>query len=136
MIRNEPPRTLFGETLKHRAFKGLAMFAWSSGIESTPRQILGSGQIPTAANNWGGSDYTDFHDASMDADIEAMEKELDSAKRRPLWAEMQRIYAEQLPVLPLFFGSEAHVWPLWLKGVVPTGHNQVSTLWAETWHAE
>ena len=50
-------------------------------------------------------------------------------------AEMQRIYAEQLPVLPLFFGSEAHVWPLWLKGVVPTGHG-VTTLWAETWHAE
>jgi peptide/nickel transport system substrate-binding protein len=38
--------------------------------------------------------------------------------------------------LPLFFGSEAHVWPLWLKGVVPTGHNQVSSLRAETWYAE
>jgi peptide/nickel transport system substrate-binding protein len=135
-IRNEPPRTLFGETLKHRAFNGLVMFAWSSSIESTPRQILHSSQIPAQANNWGGSDYTGFRDTAMDADIEAMEKQLDPALRRPLWADMQRIYAEQLPVLPLFFGSEAHVWPLWLKGVVPTGHNQVSTLWAETWHAE
>jgi peptide/nickel transport system substrate-binding protein len=136
VIKNEPPRTLFGETLKHRAFKGLVLFAWSSSIESTPRQILGSGQIPTAANNWGGSDYTDFRDAKMDADIDAMEKELDPAGRRPLWADMQRIYADQLPVLPLFFGSDAHVWPHWLKGVVPTGHNQVSSLGAETWHAE
>jgi peptide/nickel transport system substrate-binding protein len=136
VIRNEPPRTLFGETLKHRSFKGLAMFAWSSSIESSPRQVLSSGQIPTPTNNWGGGDYTDFRNATMDADIAAMEKELDPAKRRPLWAEMQRIYAEQLPVLPLFFGSEAHVWPLWLKGVVPTGHNQVSSLWAETWYAE
>jgi peptide/nickel transport system substrate-binding protein len=122
--------------LKHRAFNGLVMFAWSSSIESTPRQILHSSQIPAQANNWGGSDYTGFRDTAMDADIEAMEKQLDPALRRPLWADMQRIYAEQLPVLPLFFGSEAHVWPLWLKGVVPTGHNQVSTLWAETWHAE
>jgi len=136
VIRNQPPRTLFGETLKHRSFQGLAMFAWSSSIESTPRQILHSGQIPTAANNWGGGNYTDFRDAQMDADIDAMEQELDPAKRRVLWAEMQRIYAEQLPVLPLFFGSEAHVWPLWLKGVVPTGHNQVTSLWAENWHAE
>ena len=136
VIRNEPPRTLFGETLKHRSFKGLAMFAWSSSIESSPRQVLSSGQIPTVTNNWGGGDYTDFRNATMDADIDAMEKELDPAKRRPLWAEMQRIYAEQLPVLPLFFGSEAHVWPLWLKGVVPTGHNQVSSLRAETWYAE
>lgn len=136
VIRNEPARTLFGETLKQRAFKGLVMFSWSSSIESTPRQILSSGQIPTAANNWGGSDYTDFRDATMDADIDAMERQLDPAKRRPLWAEMQRIYAEKLPVLPLFFGSEAHIWPLWLKGVVPTGHNAPTTLWAEDWLAE
>ncbi len=136
VIRNEPARTLFGETLKHRAFKGMVMFAWSGSIESTPRQILHSGQIPTAANNWGGGDYTDFRDATMDADIEAMEKQLDPAKRKPLWAEMQRIYAEKLPVLPLFFSSEAHVWPPWLKGVTPTGTNAPTTLWAEDWHAE
>ncbi len=135
-IRNEPARTLFGETLKQRAFKGMVMFAWSSGIESTPRQILDSDQIPTAANNWGGGDYTDFRNAKMDADIDMMEKELDPAKRRPIWADMQRIYAEQLPVLPLFFGSQAHVWPLWLKGVVPTGTNAPSTLWAENWQTQ
>ena len=136
VIRNEPARTLFGETLKHRVFKGLAMFAWSTSIESTPRQILGSSQIPSAANNWGGGNYTGFRDSAMDADIDAMEKELDPDKRRVLWADMQRVYAEKLPVLPLFFGAEAHVWPLWLRGVVPTGHNAVSSLWAEYWHAE
>ena len=136
VIRNEPARTLFGETLKHRLFAGLAMFAWSSSIESTPRQILHSGQIPSLANNWGGGDYTGFRDTTMDADIDEMERQLDPAARRVLWADMQRIYAEKLPVLPLFFGAEAHVWPLWLKGVTPTGHNAVSSLWAEAWHAE
>ncbi len=133
-IENQPPRTLFGEALKHRTFSGLAMFSWSSPVESSPRQILSSGQIPTAANNWGGTDYTGFHDARVDADIDAMERELDLAKRRPLWAAMQRIYAEQLPVLPLFFGSEAHVWPLWLHGVTPTGTSQATSLDAEHWH--
>lgn len=135
IIHNEPPRTLFGETLKHRQFKGLAMFGWVSSIESTPRQTLSSGQIPSAANNWGGGNYPGFRDATMDADIDAMERALDPAKRRPLWADMQRIYAEQLPVLPLFYGADAHVWPLWLKGVDPTGL-QVSSLHAENWHAE
>ena len=78
VIHNEPPRTLFGETLKHRSFKGLALFTWVSGIESSPRQTLrSSGQIPTAANNWGGGNYPNFRDATMDADIDAMEKELD-----------------------------------------------------------
>ena len=133
VIKNEPARTLFGETLKHRQFTGMVMFAWSSSVESSPRQVLSSGQIPSAANGWGGGDYTDFHDARMDADIDALERELDFAKRRPIWADIQRIYAEQLPVLPLFFGSEAHVWPLWLHGVLPTGHNQPTSLAAEGW---
>ncbi len=134
IIKNEPPRTLFGETLKHRSFDGMAMFGWLNSVESSPRQILSSGQIPAAANNWGGTNYTGFRNPRMDADIDAMERELDPAKRLPLWADMQRIYADELPVLPLFFGSEAHVWPTWLKGVVPTGHNQPTTLWAEHWH--
>ncbi len=136
IIRNEPPRTLFGETLKRRSFTGLAMFSWSNSVGSSPRQVLYSTQIPSAANNWGGTDYTGYRDSRMDADIDAMERELDPAKQASVWADMQRRYAEQLPVLPLFFGSEAHIWPLWLHGVVPTGHNQPTTLWAETWTAD
>jgi peptide/nickel transport system substrate-binding protein len=135
-IKNEPARTLFGETLRHRAFTGLVMFSWSSSVESSPRQVLSSGQIPTAANNWGGTNYTGFHNAEMDQDIDAVERELDPAKRRVLWADIQRIYADQLPVLPLVFGAEAHVWPHWLHGVVPTGHNQPSSLHAEEWLAK
>jgi len=128
IIRNEPPRTLFGETLKRRSFTGLAMFGWSNSVGGSPRQVLYSTQIPSAANNWGGTDYTGYRDSRMDADIDAMERELDPAKQASVWADMQRLYAEQLPVLPLFFGSEAHIWPLWLHGVVPTGHNQPTTL--------
>ena len=135
-IKNEPARTLFGETLKHRTFTGVVMFGWSSSVESSPRQTLSSGQIPTAANGWGGGDYTDFRNTRMDADIDALERELDFDKRKPLWADIQRIYADQLPVLPLFFGSEAHVWPLWLHGVMPTGHNQPASLAVEGWAAD
>ena len=135
-LKNELPRALFGETLKHRSFTGMVMFAWSSSVEGSPRQVLSSGQIPSADNGWGGGDYTDFHDAKMDADIDALERELDFAKRKPLWADIQRIYAEQLPVLPLFFGSDAHVWPRWLHGVVPTGHNAPTSLAVEGWSAE
>ena len=136
VIRNEPPRTLFGDSLKHRSFPGMAMFAWSFSVESSPRQVLHSGQIPSAANNWGGTNYTGFRDPDMDHAIDALERELDPAARRSIWEDIQRIYAEQLPVLPMVFGAEAHVWPPWLKGVVPTGHNQPSSLHAEDWHAE
>ena len=62
IIKNEPPRTLFGETLKHRSFTGMAMFGWSSARskvrrgrpcpagKSRPRRITGAAPItPTSA---------------------------------------------------------------------------------------
>jgi peptide/nickel transport system substrate-binding protein len=133
-IKNEPARTLFGETLKKRNFTGMVMYAWSSAVGGLPRQTLSSEQIPSAANGYGGSNYTGFSNPTMDADIERASTELDPAEQKPIWVEMQRIYAEQLPVLPLFFRAEAHVVPKWLKGYAPTGHNGYVSQWAEYWH--
>ncbi len=133
-IRNEPARTLFGETLKQRLFKGMVMYAWSSSVGGSPRQTLSSGMIPTAANGYGGSNMVAFDNPTMDADIDRAAQELDPAKQKPIWAEMQRIYAEQLPALPLFFRAEAHVVPTWLKGYEPTGHSGYVSQWAEYWH--
>jgi len=132
-IHNEPARTLFGETLKQRKYTGMVMYAWSSPVGASPRRTLGSDQIPTAANNYGGSNSIAFNDKQMDIDIARAETELEPEKQKPLWVEMQRIYADQVPVLPLFFRSEQYVLPKWLKGFVPTGHGDPSPLWAENW---
>ena len=45
-LKNEPPRTFFGETVKHRSFTGMAMFAWSSNVNASPFRTLDSSQIP------------------------------------------------------------------------------------------
>jgi peptide/nickel transport system substrate-binding protein len=133
-IKNEPARTLFGDTLKHRSYSGMEMYAWSSNVTESPFRTLGSSQIPTAANNWGGANYIAFSDPKMDADIAAAEAELDPAKQKAIWADMQRIYAGAIPVLPLFFRAEPHVTPLWLQGYQPTGQGDTSSTFAENWH--
>jgi peptide/nickel transport system substrate-binding protein len=134
-IRNEPARVLFGETLTKRKFTGMAMFAWISSPENVPRTTLHCDEIPTEANGWSGQNYTGFCDPEMDRLIDQIEVELDRDKRKAMWHRLQEIYAEQLPVLPLYFRSEPHIWPLWLEGVTPTGHQNPSTLWVERWRA-
>jgi peptide/nickel transport system substrate-binding protein len=136
VIKNEPARTLFGETTKKRSFTGLVMYGWSSAVGESPRKTLFSDQIPTAANNFGGANYIAMNDSKIDADIVAAEAELDPAKQKPIWADMQKIYAEQVRVLPLFFRAEPYVVPKWLKGFTPTGHGDYSPLWSENWSAE
>jgi peptide/nickel transport system substrate-binding protein len=132
-IRNEPPRVFFGETLSRRRFQAMALFAWISSPENVPRTVLHSTEIPTEARNWSGQNYTGFKNAEMDDLIENLPLTLDREERRPMWRRVQEIYMTELPVLPLFFRSDAHVWPRWLDGVRPTGHLAPSSMWVEQW---
>jgi peptide/nickel transport system substrate-binding protein len=101
-----------------------------------PRSILHSKEIPAADNGWSGQNYPGYRSAAMDAALDDAERELDVGKRKALFADIQRIHAEDLPVLPLFFRVDPFVIPKPLKGVVPTGHLNSSTLWVEQWRWE
>lgn len=136
VIRNFPPRILFAEQLSRRQFTGMALFAWLSAPEHLPKTIFHSTMIPSEANAWSGQNYKGYANPRMDALIEAIEVELDREARAELWAELQRLHAEDLPDFPLFFRANAHIWPKWLGGVRPTGHLDVSTLWVEEWHVK
>jgi peptide/nickel transport system substrate-binding protein len=135
-IRNEPARVFFGDSVTRRKFSHMALFAWIGSPESVPRTTLHSASIPSEANNWTGQNYTGYTSARMDQLIDAIETELDKGKRKVLWAEMQKLYAEDLPALPLFFRADVYILPKWLKGIEPTGHQFGTTLWVEQWRAE
>ncbi|MCG8511817.1 MAG: peptide ABC transporter substrate-binding protein [Rhodospirillales bacterium] len=135
-IRNQPARVLFGQTLTERRFTGLAMYAWISSPENVPRTTLHSSHIPTPANNFAGQNYPAFRSTEMDQLLEEIDTELDREKRRGMWRRIQEIYAEQLPVIPLYFRANTFVLPKWLKGVEPTGHQYPTSLWVEHWRAD
>ena len=135
-VRNEPARVFFGQTIHERRFTGLAMFAWGKGPEHVPRSTLHSEEIPTEANGWSGQNYTGFRNAEMDALIEAINLELDRPKRKAMWKRLQAIYAEEVPVISLYWRANAYILPKWLKGVRPTGQMASSSLWIEDWTVE
>ena len=132
-IRNEPARVFFGETTRKRAYQAMAMFAWISSPENNPLNTLHSSMIVREANGWAGQNYTGFADPAMDKAIDALELELNFEKRKAIWAEVQQLYATELPVLPLYFRAEPYVLPKWLAGIEPTGHQHYTTLKVEYW---
>jgi peptide/nickel transport system substrate-binding protein len=135
VIKNEPARTLFGPTLAHREFTGLALYGWSSGIGDPPTTILTTDFIPRESNGWGGSNYPGYSNPEFDKVSAAIGRELDPEKRAPLWDAAQKLYATDLPVIPLFFRAEPYAIPKWLKGLEPTGHGDNSSNWVENWSA-
>jgi peptide/nickel transport system substrate-binding protein len=134
-LKPEPPR-IFSETLNRRNFTGLAMYAWVERPQGVPRSTLHSEEIPTAKNGWSGQNYPGYANPAMDKALDAAERELDQGKRRGLFADIQHIHNEDLPVLPMFFRVDPFVIPKPLKGVRPTGHLNSSTLWVEQWRWE
>jgi peptide/nickel transport system substrate-binding protein len=131
-LKAEPPRIFF-DAMGKRTYSGLGMYAWVQRPEGVPRSSLHSKEIPSAANGWSGQNYPGYANPEMDKALDAAERELDTDKRRALFAEIQKLAAEDLPALPLFFRVDPFVIPKPLKGVTPTGTLNSSTLWVEQW---
>src|SRR3546814_15916899 len=93
------------------------MFGWGKGPEHIPRTTLHSEQIPSAENGWSGQNYTGFENAEMDALIEAINLEIDRTKRKAMWDRLQEIYAEEVPVIGLYWRSNPPILPKRLQGL-------------------
>lgn len=134
-IELEPARVLFGDTMRERKFKGGVMYAWMSAPQSIPKTTLYSKMIPTRENNWAGQNYPGYASAKMDKIIDDLDTVCAPAENLALWHELQKLYADDLPALPLYYRADSYFMPVWLKGVTPTGHLNPSTLWIEDWSA-
>ena len=94
-----------------------------------PRTTLHSHEIPSEANGWSGQNFTGYQATRGWTSCWTRSRSSSTGTSGPaLWAELQRLYAEELPALPLFFRADAHIWPKWLEGVEPTGHMAPTTL--------
>lgn len=132
-IENQPARVLFGETLQKRKYDGGVMYAWMSAPRNIPKTTLHSSMIPAEKNNHAGQNYTGYNNPKMDEIIEDLEVVCAPEENQKLWNDLQSLYAEELPALPLYYRADAFFIPKWLTGIVPTGHMHPTTLFVESW---
>ena len=133
VIKNEPARVMFGETLRHRQFKGMVEYEAGPGVNALPLDMLTSHYIPTAGNGWSGRNYGNFHNQAMDDAMAAARVELDPARRRALWKPILEIFAEEMPEIPLYYPAIAIITPKWLTGLVNPDSLNYYTMYAEDW---
>jgi len=132
-IENQPPRVLFGDTLRERKFTGGVMYAWMSAPKSIPKTTLHSSMIPSGANNHAGQNYAGYTNKNVDKIIENLETVCEPKANQALWNKLQGIYADEVPALPLYYRVDSFFIPRWLTGITPTGHMHPTTLWIENW---
>ena len=133
VIKNEPARVYFGETVRKGTYPQLALFKWVSAPENPPKSVLYSKNIPTAANGYMGQNSGAYINKRVDKILDTIEGEFDANKRDQLMHELLKIDTDELPTLPLYYRAQIAVFPKKLKGYAMTGHQFYCTNFAENW---
>ncbi|MEZ4593273.1 MAG: peptide ABC transporter substrate-binding protein [Chloroflexota bacterium] len=109
----------------------MSEFAWGTGVQP-PCEFYLSSEIPTAENDWAGQNNTGFVNSAFDAACLQARGNLPGTEAYLAGhAEAQRIFSEQLPVLPLFLRLKvAAARPDVLNfGVDPTQNSELYNLY-------
>jgi peptide/nickel transport system substrate-binding protein len=94
---NPPEGILFG-----RRFD-LGQYAWLTGVSPPCELWLGGKQIPSEESNWGGANETGWDNPEYNAVCNAALATLPGQEGYEEYhLEAQRIFAEELPVVPLY----------------------------------
>jgi peptide/nickel transport system substrate-binding protein len=136
LVKNEPARVFFGDTMTKRKFGAMALFAWVSSPENSPRSTLSSVAIPNKNNGWSGQNFMNYKNAQVDKDLDALDVEFDAKKREALAHNILKAYTSDVPVLPLYYRSDLSVIPTNLKNYKMAGHQFSETNNVEDWNLQ
>jgi len=101
VVRNVPGRVLV-ELTGRRKFT-MAMYSWILSPESDCNLLYTSADIPGEANHWSGQNHPGYRNPEMDRLCSSASGEIDPDRRRALLQESTRLFARDLPALPLYF---------------------------------
>jgi len=110
-VANQPAAVVFDDQFIQRASEGkwdAFMFAWVQDPSLEKGDLLasafpdGTSNIPTSANGYSGQNIEGWKNAEYDRLYTQVQSEFDANRRKQLFQRMQDIYADELPVLPLF----------------------------------
>ncbi|UTW46414.1 peptide ABC transporter substrate-binding protein [bacterium SCSIO 12696] len=135
-ISNETARSFLGETLVKRKFSGLAQLGVPNMADTPYHNFLNSQSIGSSDNGFQGGNWGGFNNPEMNRLTDMYDREIDAEKRQVLVEQINQLYTDELPHLPLYWRPRVDVLPLELTGFRASGHFVVSTNWIEEWRWE
>jgi peptide/nickel transport system substrate-binding protein len=124
-----------GELSRRRAFTGMIMSSIRFSPSTSPSIAVGTDQIPNDANNFVGNNFSGYSSPAMDAALTGFEASLSATGQKAAWQDIQSVFAQDLPMLPLYFYAEAYVTVPDLKGFEVVTYDPLMN-WSENWYRE
>jgi len=126
--------TFFRSTINRADFPSLALAGWQLGDAEIPYSFFHSSQMPSNENNYTGQNTSGWHIAEADEALQNMLKAEDAATFNLAHQAFWKLFATEIPAVPLFwYEAIAHV-PSDLKGYAVGIHehapsSSLSYLW-------
>ena len=98
-----------------------------------PSNIFHSKEIPSFENGYSGQNISAWRNKLVDQYLDKLVQEFDKKKQRDYIQTILTEYAEDVPAIPLYFGTSASVFVKELSGYMLTGLDAPASLWAEKW---
>lgn len=118
--------------LSARTFE-MGLYAWVAGDDPGGMDIYHSSNIPTEASAYSGQNFPGYKNAKNDDLLVKANAEMDESKRKPLYAEQQKQWTEDLPSLPLYQRVNVAVAKVALKNFRPSPTNTPPTWNVQEW---
>lgn len=119
-IKNQPPRTLLGDTITKGDF-GMAMFGNSVVPDTSLTSLFSSHEIPSKENSWTGGNNLRWKSENMDTLLKSFDQENNSVKRNIILRKMENEILSQVAFIPLYHRKEAAIIPKNLRGFTYLG---------------
>ncbi len=130
-IKNYEATTLFGDVLEQMKFDTI-MFAWVTGSDPDEFTLYHSSQIPTPDHQVG-QNYSSYKNPEMDKLLEEGQKTTDIRKRKEIYSKIQKIYAEDQPMLYVYYYVNVDVAPKALQNWRPAPFTNTMTWNINEW---
>ncbi len=95
------PGKNFGGVLVNGTFD-LALFSWNQGDDPGGLDIYYSKNIPTKENGHQGANFVRWSDPKNDELLLKANASLSEKERKPIYAEEQKVFSEDIPTLPMY----------------------------------
>jgi ABC-type transport system substrate-binding protein len=124
----------FREVLVRRRFAHLAFLGYVVDPWETGRELFSADRIPCAENEFQGRNFSGWRSAAATELHRRIDASHAEEERAELFERQQRLWAQELPLLPLYRPEEALVLGAGLRGVVLHAGGEYALPWnAEEW---
>lgn len=102
-LKEESSVKFYERTIPRIDFKGLALVGIKETDDINLQWMFHSDQIPTSRNSYSGQNWSAWYSKEADKITEKLAYTLGRQKRMELYQDLQKLYAAEVPSIPLFF---------------------------------